>query len=176
MTIITHLLSQGVSREVAEELAARKAKSPNLRGITLKNRWISLCADKPFGFDEMVEAGRPPNAVSDVEFLRGRGKIYVPQLARFSNDPRALVASRGEVQKLCEQQGKGCDGLVKVKERPREEAPQGYTEGVQLSESVLNGLVRSELAGKTVTKRELELTKEKIRSNATPEWKKSKGR
>lgn len=177
MTLTEHLRSQGLDYEQALELVERKAKSPHLSGVTLRGKWISLALPDGRRFNEMVAAGRPPNAVSDVEFLKGSGtgKKYIPQLARFPNDPRALVSSRGEVQKLCEESGRSCDGLVKVKEREREEAPQDYTEGVGVSEQCLNSAVRAELAGQTVTKRELTLAKEKIRDKITPNWKKQKG-
>ena len=174
-----HLLDQGVILSDVLELIERAKKFPSLCGVTFRGKWVSLIVPGDTErFDEMVAVGRGPQSLTDVEFLRGSetGKRYLPQFARFPGDPLALMDSRYEVKKRCEQEGRSCEGHVKVKEREREEAPQDYTEGVQLSEKVLNGLVRSELAGQTVTKRELMLTKEKIRNNATPEWKRAKGK
>lgn len=51
------------------------------------------------------------------------GKKYLSQLAEFPGDPRAWVSTRGEVKKLCEQNGWGVDGAVKVKVRDCKPTP-----------------------------------------------------
>ncbi len=178
MTLGEYIQSQGVPFEDALDLIGRKLATPHLMGCTYKGRYISLDMSKDTSrVNDMLRSGRAPQSVSDVEFLKGQdtGKKYLPQFARFPGDPRAVVSSRGEVQKMCEQEGRGCDGLVKVKERPREEAPQSPCEGVDVADHVLNALVRKEFAGQTVTVKEVKRKREEIRQRVKPPWKKPKG-
>lgn len=46
------------------------------------------------------------------------GKVYIGQLARFSGDPNAWVENRGDVKRVCEENGMSCEGLVKVETDP----------------------------------------------------------
>jgi hypothetical protein len=92
---------------------------------------------------EMFALALPPAANSDREFLEGRGgcydqfkgqshigdhharvarqhgvditgKVYMGGLARFPGDPEAWVSGRGDVRRICEQRGWGCEGAVSL--------------------------------------------------------------
>lgn len=43
------------------------------------------------------------------------GKIYMSGLARFPGDPTAWVDGRGDVARICQERGWGCEGTVAVK-------------------------------------------------------------
>ena len=43
------------------------------------------------------------------------GAVYLSGMARFPGDPEAWVRGRGDVQRLCEERGWGCQGAVQVK-------------------------------------------------------------
>lgn len=69
--------------------------------------------------DRMLVSGQGPFLNTDATFMEGTeltgGKKHLRQLARFRGDPRATVSSRGEVQRICEQDRKICEGMVNVK-------------------------------------------------------------
>lgn len=57
------------------------------------------------------------------------GKYYLGSLAREPGDPEAWVSGPGDVRRVCERRGWGCDGQVKVKKpayADRWEEPAGY--------------------------------------------------
>ena len=160
MTTVEYIMSQGASRECAEELSERKRANPKLasaEGRDERGRKIvvKLCPPTQVEIDrvnEMIESGIGPYLVTDVEFLKDsengrqfqgrpeqgeyyrkeaekrgqsvKGKKYLSQLARFPGDPEAFVAGRGDVQKVLEDRGWGCEGAVKVKARPSGEVPK----------------------------------------------------
>lgn len=92
---------------------------------------------------EMLAIGQPPGSNTDKEFLEGRengrqfqdtpelgdhyarvarahgqsttGKVYLSGLAEFPGDPRAWVSGRGDVQRVVEERGWGCEGAVHIK-------------------------------------------------------------
>ena len=197
MDLLEHLRLQGCNGEAAEELVERKKKSPHLTGVTIGGRWISLSPPNGVKFNEMVSSGVPPASNTDREFLMGsengrqfaknqavgdyyqrecernggqtKGRKYISQLARYPGDPQAWVAGRGDVQKLCEQRGWGSDGLVNVKERPRDKEPPPP---VQVADDLVDKAVAKELAGHKVSAKELARTREKVKDKLTPNWKK----
>lgn len=91
---------------------------------------------------EMLAMQQPPMSNTDREFLQGTengrqfqdntfigdfyknaareagqdptGKIYLSGLARYPGDPEAWVSGRGDVQRVCEQRGWGCEGSVNM--------------------------------------------------------------
>lgn len=65
------------------------------------------------------------------------GKVYISGLAEFPGDPRAWISDRGDVKRLCEEKGFGCEGAVKVKSRSREKEP----EQVRLAPDIVDHLV-----------------------------------
>ncbi len=100
---------------------------------------------------EMLALGAPPLVKSDSTFLAGhcngsqfdgqelvadrylavataagvnvKGAVYKSGLARFPGDPEAWVRGRGDVQKVVEARGWGCQGDVTVKARDDVEPP-----------------------------------------------------
>jgi hypothetical protein len=62
------------------------------------------------------------------------GKTYLSALAAFPGDPRAWVSDRGDIKKVCEERGWGCDGAVKVKGRQFEHKPVGLAEDIVKAE------------------------------------------
>lgn len=102
-------------------------------------------------WSDMMAHQQPPGARTDREFLRGHcsgnqfedtphigelykkraaaagvditGKVYYGTLAEYPGDPEAWVSGRGDVQRLCERKGWGCEGAVNVKMRERENPP-----------------------------------------------------
>lgn len=102
---------------------------------------------------EMLALQRPPQSNTDREFLMGRcngsqfegreregdlyrsvaeahgqdvsGKVYLGGLARFPGDPEAWVSGKGDVERVLDRRGWGCDGLVKREARGEGPPPQG---------------------------------------------------
>ena len=101
---------------------------------------------------EMLEAQKAPNGISDCTFMRDTangkqfegndsqgehyrtvaeslgasttGKKYLSGLARFPGDPEAWVDSRGDVERVLNKRGWGCEGTVNVKPSEAKEAPE----------------------------------------------------
>lgn len=92
---------------------------------------------------EMLALAEPPGAMTDAVFLQGMGgcydqfrgnaylgdeygrmakrdgvdatgKVYLSGLAAYPGDPRAWIAGRGDVRRVCEERGWGCEGAVSV--------------------------------------------------------------
>lgn len=137
-----------------------------------------------------ITPGHPPAIQSDTTFMAGRwesqtqhhaalekagyttqGKVYLSGLARFPGDPRALVDGRGDVRKICEQEGWGCDGSVKVK--GQQAAP---TEEVDVAEDIVQEHVADEVekAGGRMKPTEVADVREKVKSRLRPHWKKKR--
>jgi hypothetical protein len=102
---------------------------------------------------EMFAWQQPPSVMSDSVFMEGRcngnqfedapwigniyqaeakaagvdtkGAHYLHGLAAYPGDPKAWVRSRGDVQRVCEERGWGCQGAVNVK--PRAHDPKADT-------------------------------------------------
>lgn len=197
LSLFCHILRQGVSEDRAEDLIDRKKKNPQLTGVDVGGRWISLSIPSGVLFDQMVESGIPPQSVTDVEFLRGRvngnqferqpkhgerykkecekrggqttGRVYLSQLARFPGDPEAWVGGRGDVQKVLESRGWGGEGLVNVKAKESESEP---APAVDVADKIVVRETARELAGQTVSRREYLDKKEKVKARLKPRWKK----
>lgn len=141
---------------------------------------------------EMFSSGRGPYLQTDSVYLEGvdnedfyqkrlarqhgvavTGKRYISQLARFPGDPQAFVSGRGDIQKICEQRGWGCEGAVKVKKQgPKKEPVFG---GNDVADDILNEQVDKIVAQEPAAKRHLvdrrEL-KEQVRDKLKPRKKK----
>jgi hypothetical protein len=148
-------------------------------------------------FNEMVESGIPPQANTDREFLEGHcngsqfqkrpqdgeaykkvadqagvsitGKVYKSSLARYPGDPEAWVSGRGDVQRICEARGLGCDGSVKVQKREKDVEP---SPSVGVAEHLVSEAVLAQTEGKGLSAREVRDVREKTRDRLTPHWKK----
>lgn len=111
---------------------------------------------------DMLASASPPGCVTDATFLAGHcngsqfsktpglgnrlreiaesqgqstsGKVYLGSLAKYPGDPEAWVDGRGDVKRVCEKRGWGCDGAVRVAPRdvgrlPNRKAPRGSLAG-----------------------------------------------
>jgi hypothetical protein len=196
MELVKYLVSQGLTVEVANELAERKTKNPVLRGCSFNGKWVSLCHPNKERFDEMIESGVPPASSTDVEFMRGtengrqfqdnpnqgdyykreteaaggsaRGK-YLSQLARFPGDPEAWVQSRGDVQKVCENRGWGFRDPVGDREivKPLDKG-EPPPPPIPIADKCVDREVANVLEGQTVTKKEYKKVREQVREKLTP--------
>lgn len=102
---------KGESHAMAEMLAARRP--PNLNGT-----------DTAFWRGKMLNNGLEDNFMGERMRKLARkagidiaGKVYMGQLAdtRGAEDPKAWVSDTGDIKKLCETNGWGCEGSVRVK-------------------------------------------------------------
>jgi hypothetical protein len=148
-------------------------------------------------FDEMVLSRTPPMSSTDREFLEGhcngsqfegqdyiadryrrealaagvdpKGKVYLGGLARYPGDPEAWVSGRGDVKRVVESRGWGCEGSVNVKSRPLgvERKPVPVAEDL-VRERVLEHLA-SVPAGEKV---DVEGVREKVVNEMKPHWEK----
>lgn len=144
----------------------------------------------------MIESGCGPYLQTDVEFMAGTengrqfqdrpeagnvykrqcekdgdsilGKKYLSSLARYPGDREAFVSGRGDVARICEERGLGCDGAVTVKQVVRDEAPK---ESVALAPDILADAVQAQVAGKDLSHKEVGDITEKTRDALTPSWK-----
>lgn len=142
---------------------------------------------------EMFAFSQPPGSDTDTDFMRGsengrqfqgkpeigneyrrvaeslggqtKGKKYLSSLAEFPGDPRAWVDSKGEIRKVCEERGWGCNGRVNVKVR-NDVAPP---EHVAIGEDILREEVAREVEAGTRPRE----AKEKVLSKRKPHWAKS---
>ncbi len=198
MDLLSHLLRQGIPNDLAQELLQRKQNTPSLQGVVVQGRYVSLVPRGDGAkVNAMLESGVPPAANTDREFLMGsengrqfqnrpevgnqykkvteslggsvQGKKYISQLARFPGDPEAWVSGRGDVQKVIDERGWGCDGAVKAKVREAESPP---VPGPEVADDIVERETHKELEGQTVKKKEYLDTKEKVKNRLKPHWKK----
>lgn len=94
------------------------------------------------------------------------GKVYLSQLADFPGDPKAWVDSRGDVRRVCEARGHGCDGAVTVARRE--------VEPVQ-GPAVAEDIVRAEVAERLAADPALKPSKvrEDVINERKPHWAKA---
>lgn len=146
---------------------------------------------------EMYAFGQPPMSKTDREFLEGhhngnqfegaewvgdhykaiaesegqcvKGKIYLNGLAAYPGDPRAWVTGRGDVQKVCEERGWDCEGMVDVKARRQ---PEKERLPMPVGEDIVAAKVESICAelpdGHMVDRADLT---EQVREKLAPSWK-----
>lgn len=151
----------------------------------------------PSRLEEMLEAQQAPYGVTDSTFMKGKheqfaatpkqgdfyareakrrglksvkGKRYLSQLARYPGDPRAFVSGRGDVQKVCEERGWGCEGLVSVAPVEKEKSPP-----TAVADDILESRAQREIA-ETVAQGEKAPekaeVKERIKARIKPSWSK----
>jgi hypothetical protein len=97
----------GQSHNMAEMLACRAV--PGIRTDSTFMRGSHVAPVNP----KIREVARKAGVVTD-------GKKYLGQLARYEGDPQAWVSGRGDIQRVCERNGWGCEGAVSVKAPPLE--------------------------------------------------------
>lgn len=101
----------------------------------------TFLANKHGQFVGKEHIGDAYKRVAEREGQNTKGKVYLSQLAEYPGDPRAWVDGRGDVQKLCEEKGWGCEGAVKTP-LARVEEPLGG----KLSEGLVQEEVKQILA------------------------------
>jgi len=153
----------------------------------------------PSRLADMLESGIAPYGVTDATFMAGKhdqfanqqaqgdryaerarehgmtsvkGKRYMSQLARFPGDPEAWVRGRGDVQRVCEQRGWGCEGAVKVAPVEKEKAP-----ATAIADDILESRANREIAETVAVtgappKEKKQTIKERIKERIKPHWSK----
>lgn len=81
-------------------------------------------------FEKTPEVGDRLREIAESQGQMTKGKVYLGSLARYPGDPKAWVDGRGDVKRVCEERGWGCEGDVKVAPKevgrlPHRKAPPG---------------------------------------------------
>lgn len=118
----------GQSHAIAELLACRQAPG----AVTDREFLAGHCNGSQFAADPA--AGNQAKKIAESQGMNTTGKVYLSGLARYYGDPKAWVSGRGDVQKVCEERGWQCDGMVKVKPRQTDQEP----EKVAIGEDIVN--------------------------------------
>jgi hypothetical protein len=96
-----------------------------------------------------------------------KGKVYLGGLARYPGDPEAWVSGRGDVRRVVEGRGWGCQGSVNVKARPL----QPERPGPAVAEDIVEAKVAERLAGVPAGERvDVEAVKESVLGQLKPHW------
>lgn len=196
--IVSQGVDPGLAAELAQRKAASPNLTGLVVGGRWIKLCLPSAADGQ-KFNVMVENNSPPMSNTDREFLEGHcngsqfahnpaigdnyrkeceaaggstlGRKYLSQLARFPGDPQAWVSGRGDVQKVLEERGWGCEGSVTTKGRGRVEPPP---EPIPIADHIVDRETAKELIGQTVTRKEYLRTREKVADKITPPDKKKK--
>lgn len=83
------------------------------------------------------------------------GKRYFPSLAKRQFDPRAWISGKGDVKRICEKEGWGCNGAVNVRERS-DDGPNPLDEPYQVDPKLVEKEIATKeaLAGERFSKKE----------------------
>ncbi len=143
---------------------------------------------------EMFALRQPPMSNTDREFLEGRcngnqfekqpaagefyrsmalaggvnpvGKVYCSGLAEYAGDPRAWVSGRGDIQRICEERGWGCQGSVNLPVRNVAERGSG-----ELAPDIIESKIKEVLAQTPEPERvDTEDLREQVKETLTPHW------
>jgi len=104
----------GESHSIAEMCAFRQA--PSLETDTTFTRGFGT---DPFGGPVNSFTHRRYMQMAKAAGVSTQGKRYMSGLARYPGDPKAWVGSKGDVRRVCEKRGWGCEGAVNVKAREK---------------------------------------------------------
>jgi hypothetical protein len=167
-TVYKKALENGCSPKMAEMFACRQApgiKTDTLhfRGIGTQDPFAGVHPDmKPYYHQRAQEAGVSPS-----------GKRYLSSLAESPGDPKALVDSKGDIQRVCEERGWGCDGIVKTKvaEPTSDFDASHYEPAPDIVESRAQEIMALDGATDTCSLREWNDAKDEARSTLMPAWK-----
>lgn len=144
-------ISEGTSHALAEMFAFQQGPQLNTDTAYMAGKWEQN--------DKTLDHHRKLAKKAGVST---QGRTYLKSLARYPGDPRAWVDSKGDIRRVCEQEGWGCDGVVKTKLKQEEPPPP-----VDVAPHLLKKYVAQELAkepGERVTARKLADTTEKVRN------------
>ncbi len=134
--------------------------APTLKTDTTFLAIADNCNGKQFEKDP--KAGDYYRRMAERAGVSTTGKIYMPGLAAFPGDPRAWVSDRGDVRRICEVNGWGCDGAVKVKAQQFEHKP------VAIAEDIVQEEVKKVLEQDPDAK--VEDVREKVIQKRKPHW------
>lgn len=95
------------------------------------------------------------------------GKKYCPSLCRKGKpfDPQAWVADTTDVKRICQKNGWGCDGAVKVPMQHIDEPEQPY----RVADDLVQKHADAEIGGHSIGIKEYRNVCEKVRKRLTPE-------
>jgi hypothetical protein len=108
------LRSKGESHSIAEILAFRQVPGSKTDRELFRGR--GHLADQ-FKGEESLLGQLAANARREGVILEEAG-LYEPAIARYPLDPKAVIppgGGRSYIRSYCEEQGLGCEGMVKVK-------------------------------------------------------------
>lgn len=125
---------------------------------------LDVCNGKQFEGDPHV--GDFYRERAEAAGVSTTGKAYMHGLAAFPGDPRAWVSTRGEVRRVVEERGWGCEGTVNVKART-DVAP---VQGPAVAEDIVRREVADEMAKDPGQK--VEDVREKVVAKRKPHWSK----
>lgn len=121
-------------------------------------------------FQGQEATGEAYKKVAESAGVSVTGKKYLSQLARYPGDPEAWVSGRGDVQRICEKRGWGCNGLVDVK--AADVGPRPDPE--DLSDDIVAEKMEAAIGEADVRDVDLPSLEEKVRSQHRPHWVKNK--
>lgn len=163
-------------------------------------RHYELCRDAgtPHGLAEMFAFRRPPQENTDRGFLEGTangsqfqdtpragdfykaraesagvsttGKVYLKQLADYPGDPRAWVSSRGDVQKVLNERGWGCDGLVRAPMVEKDHGPPVGVDPQLLEDCAIEACINDPALDERRMKGQWEEIKAETFEKVAPDW------
>jgi hypothetical protein len=139
-------------------------------------------------FQEMLDTGQAPTLVTDNTFWEGQwernaylghlhaeqakksgvditGKSYVSGLAEYPGDPRAFVSGRGDIRRICEERGYGCEGAVTV--APVQVEPERVDLDPALVKAEVDSIIADHPEPQAVNREELT---EKVTNLRKPHW------
>lgn len=104
----------GESHNIADMLAHQKG--PQLETDTMFSRGFAIdpfgCNPEPLTVETYLGEARRAGVSTTC-------KRYMSSLAAYPGDPEAWVDSKGDVRRVCEKRGWGCEGKVNVTARPK---------------------------------------------------------
>lgn len=151
----------GESHMIADLLAHRKTPASR----TDREFTLGHCNGNQFAGNPV--AGNYYNRVAKEAGVSTTGKQYLGQLAKYPGDPRAWVSSRGDVAKICKENGWGCTGLVETKVVESEGAPD-----IDVADDILETRADDMIALDPGLKSKKAVLKEEIKEKIKPRWSK----
>lgn len=114
-------------------------------------------------FEHLPAAGDYYKKIARRAGVSTTGKTYLSALAKFPGDPRAWVSGKGDIKRVAEANGWGCEGAVRVK---RKETPP--PKPVAVAEDIVRAEVKKELAKNP--EQRVEDVREKVIKKRKPHW------
>jgi hypothetical protein len=156
----------GESHKIAELLAmGPRGHLPTL--VTDATFLESRCNGNQFdGQEEMGDLYKAEATAAGVDTT---GKVYLSSLADYPGDPRAWVSGRGDVQKVCEERGYGCNGAVKVK-RPQAEPPADVPVASDIVDAKVAEIIETQVPEGDRKRVDVQDLREQVTDRLKPHW------